>query len=315
MAIIAGVSNVHIDAALTNMSIELPIEQGLIQDMVCPSHKVSKESDKYFIFDRVGAKEYDVARALGAEANQFKIGLSSDSYSCEEYAISSAIPFRMIANQDEQIDLEASSTEEATRILRMARERRVAALVQTTSNWADTTGVSAAWNGSSADINKDMDAATQAFHLQAGILPNLAVISFPIYRAIIAYLRSDPTYRSNADYRGVEFTLDKSGVASQLSGLFGIQTWLVGMQIKDTAIVGKDHVGAYMWANTVTLLYVNPSAGRKDRTALKTFVSEDLTIKKFVSDPKDSLFIQASHVLQEKVVAKSLGYTITGAIT
>lgn len=315
MDLVNGLKDVHIDAALSEMSVQLPIEQGLIQEAVCPSHPVKNESDKYFVFDRVGGKEYNVNVGLGAEMNQFKLALSTDSFSCDEYGIGSPLPFRMLKEQDDQIDLEMSAVEDATRIIRFARERRVVKLIQTVANWTGTKAIATAWDAAGADIEADMDAATAAFHLQAGIMANTAVISIKVYRAIVAWLRDKAGTNSMADYRNMEFILDNSGVATQLSGLFSISKWIVGSQISDAADVGEDYSGSYMWADMVTLLYIKENAGRRDRTACKTFVAENMTVRKYIDQGKRSLIVEASHIVDEKVVAKTLGYTLTSVLT
>ena len=314
MSFISSTKDARIDAILTGMSLQLPLAQGLIQDEVCPAHTVYAESDKYFVFDRVSAKDYDINVGLGAEINQFKQELSKDSYSVEEYGIGTSIANRIIKNSHDQVDLEESGVESIREIVDLGRERRVATLIQTVANWTGTTAITAAWNGSSADIEGDMDAATQKFHKQAGIMANTVVISLAVFRAVINYLRSKPSAMSYGDYRKVEWGQSYSGVAEQLRGLFGIDRWIVGMQIRDTAELGKAFVGEYVWTDTVTLLYIKKDAGRKDKTALKTFRYQDMVIRKRADEAKRSLIVEGTHLVDEKVVAKTLGLTLTAAL-
>jgi hypothetical protein len=315
MGFIASTQDARIDAILTGMSLQLPLDQGLIQDEVCPAHTVYAESDKYFVFDRVSAKEYDINVGLGAEINQFKQALSKDSYSVEEYGIGTSIANRIIKNSHDQVDLEESAVEDIQRIVRLGRERRVAKLVQTVSNWGSSTNLVTPWDNAAADIEADMDAATIKFHKQAGIMANTAVISLAVYRAMIKWLRSKPSAMSYGDYRKVEFGMSYSGVVESFSGLFNIDRWIVGMQIEDTAALGKDFVGDYIWSDYVTLLYIKKDAGRKDRTALKTFRYQDMVIRKRPDEAKRSIIIEGTHLVDERVVGKSLGMTLTNVIT
>lgn len=314
MDLITGLSSVHADVPMTSFSQELPLLQGLIGHLVVPSHKVNKESNTYHIFERVAAKDYSVERAMGAEAKQFKLAMSSDSYTCKEYAVEIPLPKRMLDDQDDHLDLIKTATIEGNNILSIRKEVRSATLIQTAANWDGTAAVPTNWDDAAATIEADMDAATQAFMLQSGTLPNTVVISFKVYRVLISWLRSAPSAMSYGDFRHVDFAMESSGIATQLSGLFGINRWLVGMQLKDTADVGDDFSGAYIWNDNVTLLYIGAQAGLRSKTAAKCFDRELMTVRRRYSDSKDSLMIRSSHIEAQKITGSSLGYVLTNIL-
>ena len=314
MGLISKPSDVHIDAALTSFSLELPIDDAFIQDLVCPVHPVSKESDKYFVYDNITGKDYDVRRGLGAEAHQFEMSLSTDSYSCEEFATKTPIPFRMINNSDEQVDLEQDATRFCVEILRRKREVRVANIIQSVSNWGGNTAITTPWNQSGADPESDIDAAALAFMANAGCLPNSAVISYKVYRTLIKWLRAQPTGMTYESYRSVDFREPLVGSSEQLRGLFGIDNWFVGRAMKDTADVGDSFSGAFIWNDNINLMYIDSAAGRLSKTALKGMVNQDFTVIKYDSVAKASMFVEAGHILDEKVTASTLGYVLTNVL-
>jgi hypothetical protein len=119
---------------------------------------------------------------------------------------------------------------------------------------------------------------------------------------------------SYGDFRNVEFAVDSSGISTQLSGLFGIPRWIVGMQLKDTAAVGDNYSGSYIWNDNVTLLYVDGSAGQRSKTAAKCFEREAMTVRKYYHDGKDSLMVRSSHIEAQKITGKSLGYVLTAIL-
>ena len=106
------VSQVHIDVALTNVSIAYR-NPDYISDIIAPPVPVRKQSDKYFIFDpeRERFRESNDRRAPGAEASEVGFGLSTDNYYCEDHALETAIPDEERENADPPIQVDIDRTE------------------------------------------------------------------------------------------------------------------------------------------------------------------------------------------------------------
>ena len=96
-----NVNEVHIDAALTNLSVGYR-NPAFIADLVASVVPVRKQSDKYFIHDaaREVFRQSDDRRAPGAEASEVNFALSSDNYYAEDHALTSVIPDEERENAD-----------------------------------------------------------------------------------------------------------------------------------------------------------------------------------------------------------------------
>lgn len=105
-------NEVHIDAALTNLSVGYR-NPAFIADLVAPVVPVRKQSDKYFIHDaaREVFRQSDDRRAPGAEANEVNFALSSDNYYAEDHALTSVIPDEERENADPVIQPAIDRTE------------------------------------------------------------------------------------------------------------------------------------------------------------------------------------------------------------
>lgn len=98
------VSEVHVDAALTNLSVGYR-NPAFISDLLAPVVGVRKQFDRYYVYDseREAFRSTNDRRAPGAEANEVDFSLSTDSYSCEDHALTSVIPDEERENADPPI--------------------------------------------------------------------------------------------------------------------------------------------------------------------------------------------------------------------
>lgn len=311
------VDRAHIDQALTAYTHQLPVEQGMIQDFVCPILPVAKETDKFWKFNREELKTHQVHRADGAPSHELQFDYSSDTYACEEYALSAFVTRRELDNADAEIRPKMEATEKIVRNLRIARERRVAALVQSTSNWNSYTTPSTKWDASGADPESDVLAAKQAFFLQSGAHPNVAVINDLVRDALIQWIRSQPGGLSLGDFRAMDRVFGNAvpGPEPALAGLFGIPNWFVGMQLYDSGGIGASESLARIWGSHCTLLYVEPSPGMKKSTALYTFENRGMQVKGWEEPARDGEYVECSHIVDEKIISTYLGYHLTTCLS
>ena len=106
------VNQVHVDAALTNLAVGYR-NPAFISDVIAPVVGVRKQFDRYFIYDseREGFRASDDRRAPGAAANEVDFALSTDSYFCDDHALTSVIPDEERDNADPPIQPNIDRTE------------------------------------------------------------------------------------------------------------------------------------------------------------------------------------------------------------
>ncbi|HBF33017.1 TPA: hypothetical protein DDW35_00500, partial [Candidatus Sumerlaeota bacterium] len=106
------VSQVHVNAALTNLSVAYR-NPAFISDLIAPAVAVRKQQDRYFIYDaaREAFRSTNDLRAPGTQANEVDFALSTDSYYCEDHALVSVIPDEERENADPVIQPEIDRVE------------------------------------------------------------------------------------------------------------------------------------------------------------------------------------------------------------
>lgn len=106
------VTQVHINAALTNVMVQLMGGGPFMVNEAWPIIPVKKESDRYFVdIDRgyLNLKGADTFRAPGMVAQNFDYDIESDSYECVEHALKRPVADRIRENADDPLksDLDA----------------------------------------------------------------------------------------------------------------------------------------------------------------------------------------------------------------
>jgi len=109
---------VHIDRALTNVSVRYS-NPAYVGETMFPVVPVKKESDKYFVYGKEHYVQHGTLRADGAEANEFNWTVSTDTYSCEEYALKVPVTDREKSNADSPISPEIDATEMLTDAIKL----------------------------------------------------------------------------------------------------------------------------------------------------------------------------------------------------
>ena len=123
-------TQVHIDAALTNVSVAYK-NTAFIADELAPVVGVRKQFDRYFIHDaeREVFRSTDDKRAPGAEANEIDFALSTDSYAAEDHALTSVIPDEERDNADPPFQPNIDRTEFLTDKILLNKEIQLASIV------------------------------------------------------------------------------------------------------------------------------------------------------------------------------------------
>jgi hypothetical protein len=259
------VSQVHIDTALTNVSVAYR-NRDYIADDVAPPVAVRKQSDRYFVYDpeREFLRATPDARSPGAEATEVDFQLSTDSYFCEDHALESAIPDEERENADPPLQPDIDRTELLADKLALNREMALENLLRTAS------GISARslepeewWTTPDSDPLAQISRGCEAVFAGAQRRPNVAILPYAVFDA----LRNHPKIVERIKYT-------TAGVVSEqlLAQLLDIDRVLVPRAIKNLARRGQAPVCVPVWGNRAWLLYVAPRPALKQITAATTFV-------------------------------------------
>lgn len=252
------VTQVHIDAALTNVSVAYR-NTAFIADELAPVVGVRKQFDRYFIHDaeREVFRSTDDRRAPGAEANEIDFALSTDSYAAEDHALTSVIPDEERDNADPPFQPNIDRTEFLTDKILLNKEIQLASIV-TDPTVITQTEVLSGTDQWSDFINSDPVAAVE--EKKATIIsavqaaPNTLVLPYEVFTKV----RMHPDVVDRAKF----VTLGVIGT-DILAQIFDVERVLVPRALKNTAAPGQSAAMAFVWGKDALLCFVPTRAALK----------------------------------------------------
>jgi len=250
-----GVASVHTDSALANMSTQYANEE-FIGELLMPPVQVSKKSDIYYTYgkrDRLTQPVSDLIAEDGEAADVVE-SRSTGSYACVDRGLKRGVAANAVANQDapldEMFDLTASLLDHRG----LARERRIATVVTTATNYvaanrATLAGVdqwNAAGGGDPIGVMQTADAA-----LWRGIAPaqSIAATSLSVYNVLSRH----------EDFLGLfQYGGEKTGLATpdMIAKYLGWDRLLIGRGWYDSTPIAAAATYARIWGNYFVLLRV-----------------------------------------------------------
>jgi len=132
--------DVVIDPALSNVSIKYT-NSAFIADMILPVVKVSKQTGKYYIYDKSNLRIDATTRAAGAGANEIDFGLSTASFACDDHALKSFVADEIQDQAEAALNPLIDETETITEKLMLDRENNAATLLTTAANFTNTSAL------------------------------------------------------------------------------------------------------------------------------------------------------------------------------
>lgn len=145
------ISQVHIQSALTDLSIAYRQDVPAISDRLFPRVSVNKQSNKYYVWNKGDMWRAEARkRAPAADFARVGIRVSTDNYSAVQYALEYLIADEIKANSDAGIDLESTAAMYLVDQLNLQKDLDFAAdFFTSSSGWASGT-VGTAWDNVSS---------------------------------------------------------------------------------------------------------------------------------------------------------------------
>jgi hypothetical protein len=260
----------HVDQFMTDLSIGyFQNAMNFVAGKVFPIVPVSKASDVYPIFDRSFFWRDELkVRPLGGEAPRIGWDFTTDTYTCNEWAVAHTIDDRVRANADDPLNPERSAAQLLTQQALVHLDRVWAATYFGTSIWGtDRAGVTAGptadqflgWNQTGSDPIGDIRLSSFTVASQTGYKPNTLVIGTDAYQTLVDH--PDIVDRIKYSQKGI-VTNDL------LAELFGLDRVIVPMSVQNSADEGQ--TGSYdfiMGKESALLCYAAPNPGLEQPSA------------------------------------------------
>jgi len=305
-------SAVHIDKALTDFSIAFMQNPADYVAGIVPVKAVSRATDKYFKFNP-GAMIRDHAklRAAGAESEGSGYELSTDTYSCDKYALHQDIDFDTLANADAPLDLEQGAAEFLAENMQIRREALFASAAWSTSIWSTDVLGSGTYKFSDYTNSNPItvfDNAKKVVRAKGLVTPETLILGEDVYLA----LKEHPDLVDRIKYT-------QAGVLQeqQMAALLGVSRIIVARALVNSGVEGlSDSIGSIVSAKSALLVHLPQSVGLKTKSGLTCFAwtgaphlprPNGVVTRRFDMDSVQSRRIETEICLDFKVTAPDVG--------
>lgn len=261
-------TEVHIDSALTNISIRYSQElTSLIGYKVAPVVNVRKQSDKYFVYDFENFALQDDKLGTKSFAREIEYRMSNDSYYCTGHGLRFWIGADEMKNYDAPLQAEVDATEVLTEQIVLRHEKSVADEFLTTANYAANLHPAAVakWDAATPPnpITNDIEPLKELIVGHSGVAPNAAIITKQTWDI----LRNSSVIR---DY--YKYTTAGRVSLEMIADLLEIDYLFLGLGIYKSTKKGQTAVLSRLWTGDVFILfYLNPTPGLKKVNTMNTF--------------------------------------------
>lgn len=305
------VGDVHIDAPLSQMSIAyMQDAKNFIATRVFPWVKVSRQSDKYYIFDKnAWMRDQVQLRPPGVPSAGSGYTLSNTTYYADVWALHKDIDDQTRANSDVPLNPDRNATNWLTLQMLIRRERELATSAFTTGLWGTDKTVTAQWNDQSNSTPiEDVEVGKSTILTNTGFLPNKLVLGYNVYK----HLRNHPDLVDRIKYSG-----QKTVTLADMAELFDVEEILVSRAAYATNVENETAAYSFALGNHALLCYTTPTPGIEVPSAGYFFGWDQMSagaagldsfIKKFRIEKEASDRVEIQSAWDTKITASDLGY-------
>jgi hypothetical protein len=321
-------SAVHVDQPLTNLTLAYAQSQeNFIADKVFPTVGVSKQSDKYYIYDRANMNRTGDVEKLAprTEVNRIGMTLSTSSYFADVYGLGMDFDEQTLANEDAMLDIRSAGAETLAMRLMIHREEQFATNFFSTGVWGTDNTLSGTdqWSDyTNSTPIQDVTAARRAVQLASGgFKPNTMVVGKEVRDKLINH--PDILARLNG---GATVTNTALITDAKLAEIFEVENFYVMEAVKNSSVEGVAESNAFIGGKNALLAYTPSTAGLMSPAAGLTFAWNNLegvnnlgiTVESFSDDAlkrqQIAEMIQVKMSYDMKVVGADLGYLFAAAV-
>lgn len=320
----ASPANVHVDAALTNISVAYTSNE-YISNRVYPSVTVKMQSDKYYKIDeeREGIRQQDDRRAPGAEAQEADMEMTTDNYFAEDHALRGIVTDEERRNADPAVTADIEKTELLTGKILLNKEIvLVAQLATATANdGTDLTNITDEWDdyASGDPVGDIKKGTTRLISNSSGKIPNTMILPYSVFLAV----KDHPDIIDRCKHISSPAN-PAVATAQTLAQIFGIDEVLIPRCFKNTAAKDATPVIVEVWGeNNVMLMFKAPRPGLHTQTAGYTFewsgssgVSRNgMLVKTWRENSRGGEMVQVDYYYDQKNVDTDCLYRFANTLT
>ena len=312
-------SQVHIDVPLTNLTVAYAQDMGnFVADKVFGTVSVSKQSDKYYKYDREGLRDGDVkVLAPRTEVNRVGMSLSTDNYFADVRGLGMDFDEQTLANEDTMLELRSQGANVLIEKIMIDREVR----------WADTFFKAGVWGTDVTPANLwsdytnstpivDVTTARRTMQLASGgYKPNCMVVGKEVRDVLVNH--PDILARLNG---GATVTNTALITDAKLAEIFEVESFYVMEAVRNTAKEGLADSYGFIGGKHAMLAYKPSAMGLRTPASGAIFTWDSIpgvsglgiTVESFSDDAlkrqQIAEMIQVKCSDDMKVIGADLGY-------
>lgn len=303
-------SDLHIDQLMTGFAIAYRNLE-FVGDELFPPALVGKKSDKFAILDpkKDQQRVVDTRRAPRTRAKSVDWANSTATYNCEEYAVNAPVDDSERKNADNPFDPDRAATQAALDAILLDRENRIATTATTAASFSATHKTTLAgvnqWSDITSNPKGDTQTAQNAIRQDVGKLANLALFPFAVMQKVSLVTKV---------LDAIKYTQLGVATVDLVARYLELPRIVVAAAVKNTANEGQTATMADVWGKFAVIAYVDASAGLWGMTFGKTFVWNQLAVRRWRDEGAMTDFFEPMAASDEKLVAVDAGYLISAAI-
>ena len=329
-------SQVHLDQPLTNLTLAyLQDESNFIAGKVFPMVDVSKQSDKYYIYDRANFNRSGERKALAPRTRPERVGMSvsNSNYFADVYGLATDFDEQTLANEDAALEIRSAGANMLMHNMLIDREKDWVTNFFSTGVWTTEWDGNTSGGATGTDVVHwddytnstpivDVTAARRTMQLASGgFKPNTMVVGKAVRDSLVN--NPDILARLNG---GSTITNTALVANSKLAEIFEVENFHVMEAVENTAAEGIAESNAFIGGKHAMLTYTPSSAGLMSPAAGLTFTWNSLagssfgvSVESFTGD-----FLRVEGIAEElhvkqaydmKVVGADLGMFFNGVIS
>jgi len=297
------ISDLHVDAFLTGMSIAYAYDQNVfIALQAFPTYPVDKLTDYWPIWGRENMIWEDTTRADKTLARSRGQSVDKVLYSCINLAFRDPVSWLEISTADPAVDPREASMSYVTDKVLVDLEKKVATVATTAAKyhascqntligpaqWTDTT------SGVSDPVKDAKDARLTVAQFLGGREPNTLIIGENSYQAA----RVHPKCQEQ-----VKYTKSVAGGIpdSEMPAIFGVEKILRGKATYITSGEGLTETLDYIWGDNAIFAYVPKAVSRRSISWGVNFLNQNFQIRQYPDQG-----IKADYIEAETIIAPTM---------
>jgi hypothetical protein len=312
------ISQVHVQAALTDLSIAYRQDAPAISDLIFPRVIVNKQSNKYYVWNkgdmwRAEAKK----RAPASDFARVGIRVSTDSYSADQYALEYLIADEISANADAGIDIEATATQYLVDQLNLQKDLSfVTDFFTASSGWGSGT-VTVAWDTVATGTPvTNITNAVLSIKRALGASNQHKIVGVGGTKILNALINSDQMRDRTKYVRDGTYV----GLRSALAPVLNLDDLIISDREYNTAKEGRTASYAPVFDNDFLVVAVPNSAGLSTPAAGYTFAWDengrgDMYVETYREEPKKADVVRAVCYHDQKQTGTDLGVYFDNPVT